>query len=1175
MTEIPSLAGLLDLWAAYPAYRTFREELLARGRGEASGLSGSLPAFLTAALARDLALPVLVVTAGSQEARRWQAQLEVLLPGRPCFFFPPRPPAWGEVSAESGEWAAMRLAALDAVAGAGSAILVAPVQAARELLLPAGAPALELTAGQEVEPQVVAARLDALGYRTAPAVEAPGQMSRRGGILDVWPPGADPVRIEWWDVVIESLRRFDPVTQTSVERVDRVRVAPAREAVLEGERLEAVRRRIAGELDTARTALLATGRRSQAEALEERYSRVLRELEEGNLAGAAAQRLAAACGPGVVLSRRFREPPLVVYDDWPRIAEAVRGQAALEREEAAARLERGEILPVEAETSLGDPEAWAEALDGRARLYLSLLPHARTQGGAVLALAGRPAPRVHGQPDRFAAEVGRLRKARQRVVLAVRDPEQAQVLGRELLDRGINPRPGLGVPGEVGFLLGLLGEGFWLPELGLVVLAQGEISGREVQPLPAARRRPGGPAVKLTDLKPGDYVVHVTHGIGRFLGLATLEVDGRHKEYLHIAYAGQDTLYVPVEQVGLVQKYVGVEGQEPRLSRMGGGEWARVKERVRRSVRELAEELIRLYARRQTEAGFAFPPDTPWQADFEAAFPYEETPDQLSALRAIKADMEAPRPMDRLLCGDVGYGKTEVALRAAFKAVLAGKQVAFLVPTTLLAEQHYATAKSRLAGYPVTVEALSRLRSPREQRRILEGLASGRVDLVIGTHRLLAKDVRFRDLGLLIVDEEHRFGVAHKERIKALKANVDVLTLSATPIPRTLHMALVGIRDMSVIETPPEDRLPVETMVLPYQDEVVREAIRREVDRGGQVFYVHNRIHAIDRIVARLERLLPGLRIGVVHGQVGEDQMEEVMARFVAHEYDVLVATAIIESGLDIPNANTLIVEDADQLGLAQLYQLRGRVGRSARLAYAFFTYRPERVLTPAAQRRLETIREFTELGSGYQIALRDLEIRGAGNLLGAEQHGHIAAVGFDLYTELLAEAVRELKGEAAPAPVPDPQLDLTVEAYLPEGYIPEVGQKIGWYKRLAQLQTPEEVDQVAAELADRYGPLPPPAHRLLQVARIRTLARALRLAAVSERPDRVVLKATPQSPLQPDALRQLGQVFSGRLLPGRADQAELAIRLSRPARPGEAADVAETALDILKGVWAGALSQG
>ncbi|HAG07450.1 MAG TPA: transcription-repair coupling factor, partial [Peptococcaceae bacterium] len=592
--------------------------------------------------------------------------------------------------------------------------------------------------------------------------------------------------------------------------------------------------------------------------------------------------------------------------------------------------------------------------------------------------------------------------------------------------------------------------------------------------------------------------VHVQHGIGRYRGIVELEIEGVRREYILLQYAGDDKLYVPVDQLGLVQKYVGAEGEAPRLSRLGSGEWARTRRRVKEAVREMAHDLLNLYAARQTRRGYAFAPDGPWQHDFEAAFPYEETPDQLRAVAEIKADMEKPRPMDRLLCGDVGYGKTEVAMRAAFKAVMDGKQVAVLVPTTVLAQQHYITFTRRFAGYPVKIEMLSRFKSHAEQKRIVRALARGTVDIVIGTHRLISDDVRFANLGLLIVDEEQRFGVVHKEKLKLAYPEVDVLTLSATPIPRTLYMSLVGIRDTSLLETPPQNRFPVQTYVLEEDPVIIREAINRELARGGQVYFVHNRVQDLDEVAAWVQGLVPEARLAVAHGQMDEEELERVMLDFVAGEYDILVCTTIIEAGLDIGNVNTLIVKHADQFGLAQLYQLRGRVGRSDRLAYAYFTFRRDKILNEAAEKRLEAIRDFTDFGAGFKIAKRDLEIRGAGNLLGTEQHGHIAAVGFDLYCRLMAEAVREMKGEAPDTEV-ETVVELPVTAYLPSDYVHDGDQKVRVYYTLANARDPADVEEMREELADRFGAPPPPVENLLAVSRLRALGKKLKVRSISQ----------------------------------------------------------------------------
>jgi len=642
-------------------------------------------------------------------------------------------------------------------------------------------------------------------------------------------------------------------------------------------------------------------------------------------------------------------------------------------------------------------------------------------------------------------------------------------------------------------------------------------------------RPPAGRRIDfLAELSPGDFVVHIEHGIGQFAGLTHLASDGQEREYMEVRYAEGDRLFVPTDQVDRVSRYVGPGDQRPTLTRLGTQEWRRAKERVKRAVRHLARELLALYAARQVLEGHAFAADTPWQQELEGSFPYVETPDQAAAMQEVKLDMGSVRPMDRLVCGDVGYGKTEIAIRGAFKAVMDGMQVAMLVPTTVLAQQHYQTFCERLAGFPVRVEMLSRFRSDREQRDVVRDLAAGSVDIVIGTHRLLQRDVGFRNLGLVIIDEEQRFGVAHKERLKQMRQQVDALTLSATPIPRTLHMALGGIRDMSVMDTPPEDRLPIKTYVLEFDEHIAREAILRELERRGQVYFVHNRVYSIEAIAERVRRLVPEAEVAVAHGQMPEDQLERVMLDFARGAIDVLVCTTIIESGLDIPNVNTIIINQADRLGLAQLYQLRGRVGRGASRAYAYLFYDRHHSLTEPAQKRLQAIFEATELGAGFQIALRDLEIRGAGNLLGSEQSGHIGAVGFDLYTRLLADAVEELKalqrGEKPPVPstaLPPLAIDLPLVAHIPESYAPDLNLRLALYQRMTRVQHPQDVDDMTQELRDRFGPLPEPVHTLLYVVRLRALAREAGVQSIQTEDGQIVLRMMHGQRLPQERLRR------------------------------------------------------
>ena len=720
-----------------------------------------------------------------------------------------------------------------------------------------------------------------------------------------------------------------------------------------------------------------------------------------------------------------------------------------------------------------------------------------------------------GRLRAFVLDCRRALKNRERVVIVTAQARRmAEVLSGEsiLRDEAIHVSPGTNIQappdaGTVTLIQGQLVEGWQSRSLALSVYTDTEIFGWSRR-RNALRRKPFTPASFLAEVNPGDYVVHQEHGIGRLEGLVKLNMTGVEREYLLIQYAGTDKLYIPTDQLDRVTRYISMGEAVPALSKLGTTEWTRVKSKVKESVQDIARELLRLYSEREASKGFAFSPDSeqPWLQELEDAFPYEETPDQIRAIEEVKADMERPRPMDRLVCGDVGYGKTEVALRAAFKAVLDQKQVAILVPTTILALQHFNTFKERLEAFPVRVELLSRFRSEKEQKQVLEDLALGKVDIIIGTHRVLQKDVVFLDLGLLVVDEEQRFGVAHKERLKQLRHEIDVLTMTATPIPRTLHMSLVNLRDMSVIETPPQERLPIRTTIREYDEGLIREAILREIDRGGQVFFVHNRVQGIQVIAQKLQRLVPEARFVVGHGQMAEDQLERVMMDFSSGEYDVLISTTIIENGLDIPNANTIIVNNAAYFGLAQLYQLRGRVGRATQQAYSYFLYNKDAKLTQIQEKRLRAIFEATELGAGFRIAMKDLEIRGAGNLLGAEQSGFMNSVGFDLYCKLLAEAVQEVQGKQVETAPASASVDLPLDSYLPDEYIGDRTLKVNFYQRLANLSRPEQVDAMSAELNDRFGAPPPPVQNLLAMVRLKVEAAALGFEAIALKDNEVIL---------------------------------------------------------------------
>ena len=759
--------------------------------------------------------------------------------------------------------------------------------------------------------------------------------------------------------------------------------------------------------------------------------------------------------------------------------------------------------------------------------FFSLLASAGTAElkAETVGLITRGIPPYHRKADFLVNDILSWQDRRYRILLLMSNVQAAAVLRESLVEQGVKAQAlaGADVMGDAGVFVttGNMSSGFELPDDRLAVITEREIKGR----LKLQRRGRAGQARRIADyseLKAGDFVVHVAHGIGKYMGVETIELNGVHRDYFHIRYAADDKLYVPTDQVQLLQKYIGSEGEAPKLSRLGGTDWAKAKARAKAAVADLARELIDLYARRSLTPGFAFLPDTPWQAEFEDSFPFEETPDQLAAVTEIKADMEKPTAMDRLLCGDVGFGKTEVALRAAFKAVMSGKQVAVLVPTTVLAQQHYQTFSSRFAPFGLNVDVVSRFRTPAEQRSTLQKTADGAVDVLVGTHRLLQSDVVFKDLGLLIVDEEQRFGVAQKERLKKWSVGLDVLTLTATPIPRTLHMSLAGLRDMSTIESAPEDRLPVQTYVVEYRPALIASAIRQEIERGGQVYFVYNRIETIERMHHDLKTLVPEAKIGVAHGKMPDDMLEDVMLDFYEGHYNLLLCTSIIENGLDVANANTIIVYDADHFGLSQLYQMRGRVGRSDRLAHAYLTYRPQKVISEIAEKRLRAITEFTELGAGFKIAMRDLEIRGAGNLLGAQQHGHIAGVGFEMYCRLLDEAVRELREGAQIEQPPDPVMELKLDAYIPNDYVEDAMHKIELYQQIAAIRTEEQATDLLDEMIDRFGDPPPALNNLVLVARIKNLARRMGVKSVIQRGDWVEICFTDKPDVNVQGLMEL-----------------------------------------------------
>ncbi|CAM4486046.1 transcription-repair coupling factor [Paenibacillus tarimensis] len=1070
-----------------------------------SGLAGSSRQLWMAALQQKMDRPMLVVTHNMFAAQKVAEDLVECLSQEQVLLYPANELVAAEAAISSPETLAQRMEVLIRLSQGFRGVVVVPFSGVRRYLPIREVIAeaqISLKVGETLTMEAFLRRMVELGYERADRVENKGEISVRGGIVDFYPltsPAA--YRVEWFDEEIDSIRTFDPADQRSIDKVESYTVPPCREVIANERRMLNAAQHAAELLERQ---LEKMTDRLAKERLREEIGSELEKLR-GQIHFPEMYKYISLLYPErETLYDYMPQDTLLIMDEPTRLIETAKQLERDEAEWATHLLQNGKSLPGFVLARDTEPILYQRPFPTLfMSLFLRQIPHTQPQN--ILNIVSRAMQDFHGQMNVLKAEMERWRKAGANILMLSGTPERMDRMKRVLMDYSID------LPTMVE---GNLQSGFELPSSHLVVITEGEMfSQKQRKARRVDKKIDNAERIKsYTELKVGDYVVHQNHGIGKYVGIGTLEIGGIHKDYLHILYAGGDKLSVPIEQIDLIQKYVGNEDKEPKIYKLGGNEWTRVKNKVQSSVKDIADDLIKLYAQRQASSGFGFQQDTPYQKEFEEMFPYDETRDQLRAIEEIKKDMETPRPMDRLLCGDVGYGKTEVAVRAAFKAAIEGKQVAVLVPTTILAQQHYETFKERFSGYPFNIQVLSRFRSRKEQNETMKGIKAGTVDVVIGTHRLLSQDVVFKDLGLLIVDEEQRFGVSHKEKLKKLKTNVDVLTLTATPIPRTLHMSMLGVRDLSVIETPPENRFPVQTYVVEYNTSLVREAIERELARGGQVYYLYNRVQGIHQMAEQITALVPGAKVAVGHGQMTEQELEKTILDFLDGESDVLVSTSIIETGVDIPNVNTLIVHDADKMGLSQLYQLRGRVGRSNRIAYAYFTYQRDKVLTEVAEKRLQSIKEFTELGSGFKIAMRDLSIRGAGNLLGAEQHGFIASVGFDLYSQMLADEIAKRKAEmygegAETVKEVNTQIDLSMDAYLPSDYIYDSIQKIEIYKKVAVIRSVEETEDLREELVDRFGDLPEAVDNLLSVARLKVYGREYGIEQIIQRGEDLILK--------------------------------------------------------------------
>lgn len=1052
------------------------------------GLNGSAKTLAILAGQKQLNRSVIVVTPSDYQARQLADELQGMT-SLPVHLFPVNEVMSAEMAFASFDNVAERVKTMDALMNDECGFIIASTSSLKRLLPPLSLwkkAHLSLKSGDIIEQDELVNHLQLMGYQRNVQVETKGEYSIRGSIIDIYPLTMDkPIRIDFFDNEIDTIRYFDSQTQRSIDTIEQFVLSPASDLIFDNECYQHAHDMLAVEVekmeDTSshREALayfddvLSSWSQHQPHENDRYYTPYLYQH------------------PSSLLEYASNTTYLFI-DDLSRIYEMEKQLDQDGAEWQTLKLEEHRLLhPV---VLMKDIRTVMKKMD-LDRTYLSVFQKGmgRLTFDHIINVEYRSMQQFYGQLSLLKAELERFIYQKQTVVLLVSDKERERKLQQMLSEIDIQAtitNPNQLIDQTLQITIGYLQNGFELPQSHLVVLTEKEIfeSMRRKKP---ARRQNISNAERIksyNELQPGDYVVHTQHGIGKYVGMETLEVDGVHQDYMTILYRNDDKLFIPVTQLNLIQKYVASEGHTPKLNTLGGKEWHKTKQRVAGKIEDIADELIQLYATREAEKGFAFSKDNALQKQFEDDFPYVETEDQLRSTAEIKADMEKERPMDRLLVGDVGYGKTEVAMRAIFKAVQDQKQVAFLVPTTILAQQHYETMKARFEDYPVNIGILNRFRTAKEQEETIQELKEGTLDVVVGTHRILSKDVEFHDLGLLIVDEEQRFGVKHKERLKQLKTQVDVLTLTATPIPRTLHMSMLGVRDLSVIETPPADRYPVQTYVMERNNGAIKEAVEREMARGGQAFYLYNRVETIEDKVHELQSLIPDARIGFAHGQMSENQLETVLMDFLAGEYDLLVTTTIIETGVDIPNANTMFVDNADHMGLSQLYQLRGRVGRSNRIAYAYFMYEPQKVLTEVGEQRLSAIKEFTELGSGFKIAMRDLSIRGAGNLLGSQQHGFIDSVGFDLYSDMLQEAVNRKRGNTQSKPK-EVELSLEIDAYIPDAYLPAERLKIEMYKRIREVESEEEIDQLESEMIDRFGEYPDEVEYLFMVARLKVSA--------------------------------------------------------------------------------------
>lgn len=1071
---------------------------------------------------------IVIITHSDLEAKNIYEDL--LFYTSDVYYFPVKEVVFYNIDAISGDLRWARLNVLKEMMNSKKKIIVTSIDSFTSLYTPKKFYAdnhYKLKIGKEIDLNKFNKKLVQAGYERVSTVEGKGEFAVRGGILDIYPPNANyPYRIELFGDEIESIRTFNTESQRSIDEVKKIDIFPAKEIIIDDDALNRGMENIKNELEKVKENKGKTESKivDKLKSSVNKNLEILKETHSFENIDSYLPFFYEKCDSFF----DYIDDYLIVLDDTKRCSGRLNSIYYEFRENFTAFLSRGDILPTQGNLLLSEDEVLEKLKNSKIITMDSIgVDKEFISDAEILEVNQITLHNYHGQLDLLIQDIKEKREKGYRTLILSGTKARGVRLVETLRERGIESSYKEKIEdinlGEVIITYGNLLKGFEYPSIKLCVISDKEVFGESKRRLKKTKPKKKGIAKikSFTELKLGDYVVHVNHGIGVYKGIKQIEVGGHKRDYLDIGYDKGDKVYVPVEQLDLIQKYVGSEGKQPKINKLGGAEWQKAKIKAKKSINEIAEDLVKLYAARSTLKGYKYSKDTQWQRQFEDEFPYEETPDQLISVEEIKGDMESDKPMDRLLCGDVGYGKTEVALRGAFKAVMDGKQVAFLVPTTILAEQHYKNMKKRFSDFPIKIDMVSRFRTAKEQKETLKATKEGNVDILVGTHRLVSKDIEFKDLGLLIIDEEQRFGVAQKEKMKKLKKNVDVLTLSATPIPRTLHMSLTGVRDISVIETPPEERYPVQTYVVEQNDQLIRDAILREINRGGQVFFIYNRVEDIDVMAEYIRNLVPESRVSVAHGKMNEKALEKEIVDFNNREYDVLICTTIIETGIDMPNVNTMIVYDSDKMGLSQLYQLRGRVGRSNKIAYAYLVYRKDKILTEVAEKRLKALKDFTELGSGFKIAMRDLEIRGAGNMMGSSQHGHMSAVGYDLYCRMLEDTIKLIKGEIDDIPV-DTTVDIKVDAYIPDKYITDEMQKIEIYKKIAAIENNDDYEYITEELEDRYSEIPKSVYNLMDIAYIKSKAKLMGVQEIKEKGNEIYFIYESKSKLKKEYCKKL-----------------------------------------------------